>query len=427
MNLFTRIARDSLWLLTARIGAQVSLIIVTYLLARRLGAEGFGEYAFISALILIANVLTTFGSDMYLIREIAAKNDFSELSPVLTLQLVLSFIFIGFVFLFAPYLPNQTTESVLALKVYSLALIPLAFFTVVTSVLRGAQQMTAYAWLNFLLPFIQAVAIFIFIQRGTGIVQLAYLLLIVQTLGAILGRLICVISAPGSLNGLRFSLKDFSSLFFACLPIALIAVVGIIYQKLSLAMLAFLSDDSTVGMFSAAARVSEAARMGHIAAFTVLYPALACAEGDPSRKSFKPARLFLLAVAAGGSILLFLLAKPIVDIFFGAEYASAIPALKILACTLIPYTISSYLTLAFLAQKKEAIILRVLTLSLILLLALNLWLIPLAGQVGAGWAVLAAETVQAVAFALTWARSSARRDEALNPKGALHELSDPSQ
>ncbi len=62
---------------------------------------------------------------------------------MLTLQLVLSFIFIGFVFLFAPYLPNQTTESVLALKVYSLALIPLAFFTVVTSVLRGAQKMTS--------------------------------------------------------------------------------------------------------------------------------------------------------------------------------------------------------------------------------------------------------------------------------------------
>ena len=59
MNLLSRLARDSLWLLTARIGAQASLVIVTYLLARRLGAEGFGEYAFISALILIANVLTT--------------------------------------------------------------------------------------------------------------------------------------------------------------------------------------------------------------------------------------------------------------------------------------------------------------------------------------------------------------------------------
>src|SRR5512145_2616234 len=130
MNLFTRLARNSLWLLLARVGAQSSMVIVTYLLARRLGTAGFGEYAFIATAIMIGNTLTTFGSDMYLVREIAAKADFSELSSVLVLQLILSCLFIGFVFLLAPYLPNQTPESILALKVYSFALIPLAFFTV---------------------------------------------------------------------------------------------------------------------------------------------------------------------------------------------------------------------------------------------------------------------------------------------------------
>ncbi len=59
-------------------------------------------------------------------------------------------------------------------------------------------------------------------------------------------------------------------------------------------------------------------------------------------------------------------------------------------------------------EKKEAIILRVLTLSLILLLALNLWLTPLTGQVGAGWAVLIAETVQAALFVLVWMKSPHR-------------------
>src|SRR5436190_122716 len=125
MNLFTKLARNSLWLLIARVGAQASMVIVTYLLARRLGTAGFGEYAFIATAIVIGNALTTFGTDMYLIREIAAKSDFSELTSVLVLQLVLSCVFIGFVFLLAPYFPNQTAESILALKIYSFALIPL--------------------------------------------------------------------------------------------------------------------------------------------------------------------------------------------------------------------------------------------------------------------------------------------------------------
>ncbi|MFN8402993.1 MAG: hypothetical protein U0V48_05495 [Anaerolineales bacterium] len=96
IDLISRLARDSLWLLTARIRRKRHSVIrhLTHR-AARLGAEGFGEYAFISALILIGNVLTTFGSDMYAIREIAAKNDFSEASSVLALQLFLSCLFSG--------------------------------------------------------------------------------------------------------------------------------------------------------------------------------------------------------------------------------------------------------------------------------------------------------------------------------------------
>jgi O-antigen/teichoic acid export membrane protein len=81
----------------------------------------------------------------------------------------------------------------------------------------------------------------------------------------------------------------------------------------------------------------------------------------------------------------------------------------------------------FLAKKQEKTILRVLIVSLLMLLTLNLWLIPLAGQVGAGWAVLITEIAQAVLFSLAWMKSLLRRNEALHSKGVLHELSDPSR
>ena len=427
MTLFTRIARDSLWLLTARIGAQVSLVIVAYLLARRLGTAGFGEYAFIAAMILIGNALTTFGSDMYLIREIAAKKDFSGLPSVLVLQLILSFLFIGFIFLLAPYLPNQTAEGVSALKVYSLALIPLAFFTVFTSVLRGAQKMTAYAWLNFILPLVQAAAVFIFIQRGADVVTLAYLLLVIQTLGAVMGGVFCVIAVPGFLSGSHFTFDGITSLFLACLPIALVAVLGILYQKMSLALLSFLGTASMVGLYSAAARVVEAARIGHIAVFTALYPALAHAEWERlSRGTFRRSWLWLLTISSLGSILLFLLAKPLVDIVFGADYRPSIPVLKILSFTMVPYTVSSFLSLVFLAKREERIVLRTLSVSTLALLALTVWLVPRAGQVGAGWAVLTTEIVQAAIFLWVWVTSPLRRSDAVHSKGVFHELSDPS-
>jgi O-antigen/teichoic acid export membrane protein len=424
MNLLKKLAQDSFWLLLARIGAQGSMVIVTYLLAWRLGAAGFGEYAFMATAIVIGNTLTAFGSDMALIREIAAKDDFSNVLSVLILQLFLSFVFIGFVFLIAPSFPNQTSGSILSLKVYSFALIPLAFFTVFTSILRGVQRMTAYAWLNLGIALLQVVVIAIFVQRGTKIVTLAYVLLGVQSAGTILAGILCL-PLISNLHHWNFSLDKLISLFALCLPIGLIAILGILYQKMSLAMLSFLGTSVMVGLFSAAARVMEAARIGHIAVFTALYPAMAQVNWD-AQKTFRFSWIALLLISVTGSFLLFILAKPIVVIFFGAEYQLSIVVMKILAFTLVPYTVNSYLSLMFLAQKREGTVLRISGISLLLILLLDLWLIPRTGLAGASWAALIVESIQAILFLWVWMRNPSPRADALHTKGVSYELSDLS-
>lgn len=428
MSLLTRIARNSFWLLTARIGAQASMVIITYLLARRLGTAGFGEYAFIATAIVIGNTLTTFGSDMYLIRELAANSDFSELPAILVLQLALSLLFIGFVYLLSSHLPNQTPASIMALKIYSFALMPLAFFTVFTSMLRGAQKMTAYAWLNFVIPIVQVVAISVLIQRGTGIVLLAYLLLGIQIIGAILGGIFCAVIFPGFWRNFYFAADKLFSLITACLPIALIAILGIIYQKLSITMLSFLGGASMVGLFSAAARALEIARIGHFAALTALYPVMAeSGTNQDSIKAIRTSWLFFLILAGAGSIFLFLFARDLVLVFFGNEYLPSISVLKIISFTLIPYTVNSFLSLAFLAARQEKVIVRILLASTLVLLFLNVWWIPRRSLIGAGWAILIAEIVQSILFLLAWRIRLPSRIRNTGPQnGGSYELPDIS-
>lgn len=429
MSLFSRLARDSLWLLIARIGAQVCMVVVTYLLARRLSVAEFGEYSFITAGIVIGNTLTTFGSDMYLIREIAAKSEFSRLPSALILQIVLSCLFIGLVFLLAPHLPNQTPESILALQVYSFALIPLAFFTIFTSLLRGGQKMVSYARLNVTIAILQVVIISIFIRDGTSVVTLAYLLLGIQITAAMFGGIFCAINFPGFWKVWRFSSNEMINLFVACMPIAIIGILGILYQKLSLAMLSLLGTASMAGWFSAAARTIDAARIGHIAALTALYPAMANSVGNKdSLRTFKLSWMTLLIIATGAVVFLYFFAKPIVDIFFGAQYHSSISVLKILSFAFIPYTINSYLSLMFLAEKREKSVVRTLFASLSILLLLNLWLIPRYGQIGAAWAFLIAETVQSLFLLWAWRINPSRMIENVIPDERVsHELPDLSR
>lgn len=428
MSPFIRLLRNSLWILLARVGAQACMVVVTYLLAHHLGTAGFGEYSFMAAIVVIGNVVTTFGTDMVLIRDIAAKDDFSKLLAVLILQLLLSCVFIAFIYMFSTYLPNQTAESILALKIYSLALLPLAFFTVFTSMLRGKQKMDTYAGLNFVIPFLLVIAIIIFARYKSNIVMLAYVLLGVQIVGAILAGMLCALLFPRPLISLKFLPKKLISLVSLCLPIALIAIMGIMYQKLSLTMLSLLGSAAAVGLFSAASRILDAARMVHVAAYTALYPAMAeGSSGIESHGEIRHSISLLFGVAALALVSMFVFAKSIINILFGLEYQASIPLLKILSFTMIPYTANSYFSLMFLAKGREKIVLGVLTLSFLLLLILNLLLIPSVGLSGAGWAMLMTEITQTALFLFENKLHPADSYQSLiTEKGISHELPNSS-
>ena len=121
-----------------------------------------------------------------------------------------------------------------------------------------------------------------------------------------------------------------------------------------------------------------------------------------------------------------MLAGPLVRLLFGADYLPAVPALRILAWTLVPYTVTTFLSLAFLAAGHERPVLRGLVAGLLALTALNLLLVPRAGLVGASLAFLAAETAQAAVLGAQQLRSSVLSNNPW-PKTKTHDLTQPPE
>jgi O-antigen/teichoic acid export membrane protein len=384
----TQLAKDSLLVLAARLGAHGAMAIFTILIARRLGSEGFGEYAFIASAVFIGNMLTTFGTDMLLIREIAARHDFSPLVPSLFLQLSLSILLIVLAWSL-PILPGQSKAGGLAFKIYSLALVPFAFFTVFSSVLRGLQRMDQYAALNLSISLLQLVGTFIFIRSsGSSVVTLAWLLLAVQAAAAFLAGWLCRDQISHFRGPARFTLRQFRPI----LPLATLSTLGILYQRLGILLVAFWLGAAATGWFSAALRLVEFSKTAHLAFFTVLYPALANAQDDV--KDFHRVWLVLLGSALVAALALSLLASPLTLVLFGEEYAASVPVLRLLAWMLVPFTISTSLTLRFVAANREKPVLVALSASLLLLFLLNSLWTPRFGILGAGWAIFLAECLQ---------------------------------
>lgn len=383
-----QLGKDSLWVLMARLASQGALALFTILIARRLGSAGFGEYAFIASTVFIGNMLTTFGTDMLLIRKIAANRDFSHFNPSLFLQLYLSLALILLTWVLPP-LPGQSSTGWLALKIYSLALIPFAFFTVFSSVLRGLQRMEHYAGLNLSTSLLQLVTTFVFIDTRSNVVSLAWLLLGVQVAAAILAGWLCRSQFSNFRPLEQFSLRQFRPI----LPLAVLSILSVLYQRLGILLVTFFLGALATGYFSAAQRVVEFVKTAHLAIFTVLYPAMAKSRGG--LKDFRIIWLILLGGAFTAALGISLLASPLNLILFGVEYTASVPLLRLLPWMLVPFTISTFLSLSLVAANRERPVLIALSISLLTLITLNILWTPRFGIMGAGWAMILAECVQA--------------------------------
>jgi len=135
-------------------------------------------------------------------------------------------------------------------------------------------------------------------------------------------------------------------------PIVLIALITILYQKISVAMVSTLDGPTVTGWFSAALRVVEASKTVHLAVFTAVYPAMAqvaysagktsLIDGRPWHGSFgRPWKLLLIGSGLA-SAAMFFLAAPLTGFLYGSDFAQAVPALKLLAWILIPFTVNTF-------------------------------------------------------------------------------------
>lgn len=396
----TGLGKSSLWLVAARIGAQ-ALALFTLLLARKLGSAGFGEYVFFTTVVFVANVLTTCGTDMYFIREIAARDDLARLPAALWIQLALSVFAAAAIGLFSPLLPGQRADALLALQIYGLSLIPMAFYSVFTIALRGKQRMVGYAFINLVGALLQALVVLLFIVSFDGLVTLALLLLAAQVIVALLAGALCLRQIDGFGRGWQFSWLDVRSVFMASAALGLLGLLTMLYQKAGVLLLSLLGGAALTGLYASALRVLDASKLIHFAALTALYPLMAQAS---AARILSLAWKGLLALALVLAVGLALLAQPIVSLLFGPAFAPAAPILRILAWTLIPYTVSAYLSLAFVASHRARIVGWALTVSTLSLGFFSLCWIPAYGLAGAASAALSAESIQAFFLLLGWAK-----------------------
>jgi O-antigen/teichoic acid export membrane protein len=179
------------------------------------------------------------------------------------------------------------------------------------------------------------------------------------------------------------------------IPIGIANFFLIAYTRTDILMLGWMMDEKSVGMYSAAFKLTGSLTIIPLAITTSLLPLLSNAFGSGDaekvrqmyRAAFSVAVVAGLPVAVGG----YLLAEGVIGLVYGAGYEPAVNALQILAPAMFFSFILYVMTTSAVAVGRTVLFTVYAGMLALLNIALNAALIPSYGIVGASWATLIAE------------------------------------
>jgi O-antigen/teichoic acid export membrane protein len=365
-------------------------------IARKLGDEDFGKLSFAYSFAGICFIVADFGLSTILIRNVSRQKELTReyIGNILVLKIVLSFICISVIGLFVLF-TDYPADVITILVIFGGVMFFKALIDFFCAVLNAHEKMDIEALLkgtNHILLFLSGIVVLVV---GYGLFGLTNVFLAVYFISSIIGFYIVYVS----IVEIRpcFNLKFWKQILRESLPLALTVVFTVIYFKIDIVMLSLIrGDNSEIGWYSAAMRLIELVGVLPALIVSALFPIVSSLYKesiDSLKNVFRTSFRYLLAIALPIAVGALLLSEHLIYTIYGEEYVKTIPALKILAIALI-FIFVNYILMNILVavdrQKTNAIMAGT---CVFVNIAMNMWLIPHYGYLGAGTATVITEIV----------------------------------
>lgn len=374
------------------IGAGMQFICIVCI-ARYLGPEGFGHFAFILAGVGVFQLLADLGVRNVLIRDIAVDRvHFAErLGIARTLLWFLSLISLSLVVILANLFPlsvevRQTTY------IAGLAAIVTFHALGYGAVLRAFEEM-AWDVLGFVLhKMVFLTLIGLLLGTHLGLRGVFYALLMANVCQCLYNwGLVRLRHGPARLS---LDLRAAWAFLMQALPLGLAEILRRLTWQVDKLLLAALGSPVAVGFFSVAYKFLEVMNPLTLNVTLPLFPVLARLAQVSSDKVFdayEQSLKFLFVMSIPLAVVLFVLSDRITGLFFGETYHAAAVVIRLLApavVLLVPTCIYAYI---FTALGHQRLYMYCVALSLGINILLDLLLIPSYSYRGAAVGTLAAE------------------------------------
>lgn len=389
---FEKYVKNTGWLMFGKILSM----FVGFIIARYLGASAFGELSFADAFTTIIAAVGALGLDSFIIREIIndPKRKEEILGTSLLLRLSVNALLIPLtagIYLFFHRNSEQPGDPLIWIIVILAFASFFKSFNIIDSYFQS-QVASKYVVKVQNICVILSAAIKVFlVVMNLPLIWFAVALTFDSVMLAV--GLVIMYQARGE-NILRwtFSKTRAYSLLKQSFPLILSAVMVSIYMKIDQVMLKEVGS-TEVGIYSAAAKISEAWYFIPIAIVTSVFPAIIHArKTDPERYLKRLRNLYdlLVFISLPVAVVVSFFGSDIIHFLYTDKYQGAGDMLSIHIWSGIFVFLGSASSQYLLAEGYTMISFQRTALGAIINILLNLWLIPLYGGVGASIATLIA-------------------------------------
>jgi len=380
------------WLLFGKILSMV----VNFMIIRYLGASSFGDLSFADAFTMIVAAVGALGLDSFIIREIInepLKRD-EILGTSLYMRLGVNFLLIpatvGVYLIFHQYADKPGAPLTWIIFILAFASF-FKSFNVIDSYFQSQVSAKYVVQVQNVCVVLSAVVKIILVVFQLPLIYFA-LALAFDSFILALGLVYMYQKRGFRILNWTFDRSRAENLLKKSFPLILSAVMVSIYMRIDQVMLKEVGSKE-VGIYSAAAKISEAWFFIPVAIVTSVFPAIVHArKTDLERYNTRLRNLYDLLVLISLPVAVFIsfFANDIIYFIFTNKFEGAGPMLAIHIWSGIFVFLGSASSQYLLAEGYTMIAFQRTALGAIVNILLNLWLIPLHGGLGASVATLIA-------------------------------------
>ncbi|OGE37814.1 hypothetical protein A3D79_02005 [Candidatus Daviesbacteria bacterium RIFCSPHIGHO2_02_FULL_39_8] len=396
------ILKQSSFLITAQIFGRVIGFFYTIFLARNLGVSDFGLLTTALVYFSLISVISDFGFNRYLIREIAIDHTKAGdlVWNISIFRLVITSVIFALMSIILYILdPDKLRVGMILLSIS--AIFPLSIAQTIDGIFIAKRKLQFSALALIFLSVSTALFGIGLVKSGFGVTgavnaliwgHLVYLMILILFIWREKTKVIS-----------HVSLHTFKKIASQSLPYGLLGIIGLLYFKVDTLLLSYLRGNFETGIYGVAYRFLEAVVFIPSSISISIFPFLVKMHTLGSleiRKVFKKTILIMGILGSVLTIAYILILPPVIELVL-PEFSPSIKAIKILSFS-IPfifiYVPLSQIILSTDKYLKSLVILTIAT--LIFNIVLNFILIPPYGFLGASVATVASDILSLIVVIL---------------------------